>query len=40
MPIDEGGPPGHPAFLVLSATGADVAPNVAAVHDLQFPGGL
>ena len=36
MPFDEGSPPGHPAFFVVSTTGGDVAADVAAVHDLQL----
>jgi hypothetical protein len=36
MSVYKSSPPGHSTLLVLSATGGDVAPNVAAEHDLQF----
>ncbi len=41
MSLYEGSPPGHPTFLVLSTTRGDIAPDVAAIHDLQlaFGGG-
>ena len=40
MSFDEGSPPGHPAFFVVSTAGGDVAPDIAAVHDLQLALGL
>jgi hypothetical protein len=35
MPIDEGSPPGHPSFFVVSTTGDDIATDIAAVHNLE-----
>ena len=36
LPVDKGSPPGYSTFFVLSATGGYIAPDIAAVHDLQF----
>lgn len=36
MSLYEGSPPGHPTFFVLSTTRGHIAPDVAAIHDLQL----
>lgn len=36
LSINKGSPPGYSTFFILSATRGDVAPNVAAEHNLQF----
>ena len=36
MSLYKGSPPGHPTFFLLSTTGGDVTPDIAAKHDLQL----
>jgi len=38
MPFDEGSPPGHATFFVVSATGGDIAPDVSTIHYLKLAG--
>ena len=36
MSLYKSSPPGHSTFFLLSPTRGNVAPNIAAVHDLQL----